>query len=100
MRKPRSAHQLKPPTVKATAMSGMLAIIYIIMWKVAELTFPLITCIGVITVVSSMSKVCFSLSEVIADAVSMGIMSESIPSSTAPITGNIYTSALYVSVYP
>ena len=74
-------------------MSGMLAIINTITRITAEPTFPRMIALGVMTVVSRISKVCRSFSPEIAVAVRIGINSAMMQNSMPEMTGNNDTKA-------
>ena len=97
-RNANSAHQPTPPTVKDIAIKGMLPTTNIITLVTADKSLPLMIACGVITVVSSMSNVCFSFSDVMADAVSIGVIKATITSSVPPIIGKSATMLLYILV--
>ena len=87
------SNQLRPPSVKDNAISGILATINTITRTTADPTFPRMIARGDITVVSRISKVCRSFSQEIAVAVITGINSAMIPNSIAEISGNRVTNA-------
>ena len=50
-------HQLNPPSVNDRAIRGTLATMNIMTLITAEKTFPMMICLGLMTVVSMISKV-------------------------------------------